>query len=413
MQNFSNKFSEMLLEFSSKLETYHLKIVLLLAVGFALASILGYFAWRAKVPSILGYLLAGYLIGPYSPGLVADMQVSEQLAEIGVILMMFGVGLDFKLQDLIKVKGIAIPGAIGQTFISTLLSTLVVYFFGGSLKEGITIGLAIGVASTVVLVRILAENNLLKTKEGHIAVGWLIVEDVITVVILLLLPSFAKMATDSEFLISDLFVPLGILLLKFVLLIVILAAFGQKLVSYILSKVVQSESHELFTLSTLAFVFLIAIGTTFFFGISIALGAFIAGMVIRKTKVHAKALIHSLPMKDAFVAIFFLSVGMLFNPRVIAQSFPLFISFLFIILLVKPAIAFLISWMLKCQIKTSLIVAIALAQIGEFSFILSEEAMKFDFISREGYDVIIACALVSIAINPLIFKFLHSKYLQV
>lgn len=409
MNEFGTYFSK-IFTFNPMLESYQLKIVLLLAVGFAVASLLSYFALRLKVSPILGYLLAGYLIGPYSPGFVADMQISEQLAEIGVILMMFGVGLDFKLQELIKVKNIAIPGAIGQTLIAALLSAMIIYFFGWSLKTGIVVGLAIGVASTVVLVRMLAENQLLKTKEGHIAVGWLIVEDIITVIILLLLPNLAAVVGEDTFSFYNLFVPLSVVLVKFVFLVAILLLFGQKVVSYFLSKVIQTNSHELFTLTVLALVFLIAIATTFFFGISIALGAFIAGMVIRQTKVHEKALVHSLPMKDAFIAIFFLSVGMLFNPAVIVISFPIFISVLLIILVAKPVTAFLISIALKYPFKTALTVAAALAQIGEFSFILSEESMKYGFMSDEGYDIIVACALVSITINPLIFKLLHKNH---
>ncbi len=389
------------------LESSNLQIVVLLAVGFSVASILGYFAWRIKVSPILGYLLAGYIIGPYSPGFVADMHTSEQLAEIGVVLMMFGVGLDFKLQDLINVRRIAIPGAIGQTLFTVLFSLGVSFLLGWSLKEGASVGMAIGVASTVVLVRILAENGLIKTKEGRIAIGWLIVEDIITVLILLVLPTVTKIVNGSEITLSLILIPIAILLVKFLLLVVVLLTFGQKLVSYILSKVTLSQSHELFTLAMLALIFLIAVGTTLFFGISIALGAFIAGMVIRKTEVYEKALAHSLPMKDAFIAVFFMSVGMLFDPAVLVKSSYAFLSVLFIILVIKPVVAFLIAFALRCSFKTSLIIAISLAQIGEFSFILAEETMKTGFLSDDSYDIIVACALVSIAINPLIFKLIN------
>lgn len=408
MQDFVHRISKVF-DLNTVLESYNLKIVLLLAVGFAAASILGYMALRFKVSPILGYLLAGYLIGPYSPGFVADMHISEQLAEIGVILMLFGVGLDFKLQDLIKVKKIAILGGVGQTVLTAIITTLIVHLFGWPYKIGIIMGLAIGVASTVVLVRILTENNLLKTKEGHIAVGWLIVEDIITVVILLLLPTFSRVMTGGELSFKDVFIPLLIVVVKFAVLAFILLTIGKKGVSYILSKVMHTHSHELFTLSVLALVFLIAIGTTFFFGISIALGAFIAGVVVRQTKVHHKALIHSLPMKDAFIAIFFLSVGMLFDPTIIWKKFPLFLSILLIILILKPLIAFIITIALRHPTKIAVTIAIALAQIGEFSFILSEESMKFGFMTDEGYDIIVACALLSIAVNPLIFKLIHNK----
>jgi monovalent cation:H+ antiporter-2, CPA2 family len=389
-----------------------LQIVLLLAIGFTFAGILGYFAVRLKLSPILGYLLSGYLIGPYSPGFVADLQISEQLAEIGVILMMFGVGLHFKLHDLIRVKTIAIFGAIGQILVATLVSAFVALSFGWSLDAGIILGLAIGVASTVVLIKMLGENQLLKTREGHIAIGWLIVEDIITVLILLILPAIATVVHGAEFSFRDLFVPLAIVLGKFISLVIILLAFSQTIVSYILSKVIRTRSHELFTISILALIFLIATGATFFFGISIALGAFIAGMVIRQTRAHQKALAHSQPMKDAFIAIFFLSVGMLFNPAVIMNKFPLFISILAIILLVKPLTAFLISVTLKYPFKVAITVAAALSQIGEFSFILSEESIRLGFMTDDAYDIIVACALISIAINPLIFKFFHKKSLR-
>ena len=206
-------------DLNTTIESYDLRIVLVLAIGFGIASILGYFALRLKVSPILGYLLAGYLIGPLSPGFVADGQVSEQLAEIGVILMMFGVGLDFRLQDLIKVKNIAIPGALGQFFISAAITAVVAYLFGWELSTGIILGLAVGVASTVVLVKMLLENHLIRTEEGHISVGWLIVEDIITVVVLLLLPTVATLSQSSSFSFSALLTPLAQLLLKFVLLL--------------------------------------------------------------------------------------------------------------------------------------------------------------------------------------------------
>lgn len=398
--------------FSEMLESYNLKIVFLLAVGFSFASILGYFALRLKLSPILGYLLAGFIIGPYSPGFVADKHIAEQLAEIGVVLMMFGVGLDFTLKDLIKVKNIAIPGAIGQTFIAALLATVVVHLLGWSWQIGIILGLTISVASTVVLARILEENRLLKTPEGHIAVGWLIVEDIITVLILLFLPTIARLIKGTEIPFSQLFIDISILAGKFLILAFILLKFGRKVVTYLLTRVTFTSSHELFTISILALVFVIAISTTFFFGISIALGAFLAGMVIKQTRVHHKVLVHSLAMKDAFIAIFFLSVGMIFDPSIIYKSFSIFISILLIILIAKPLIAIAIAKLLKYPFHIALLVAVALAQIGEFSFILSEEALKYGIMQDEGYDIVVACALISIAINPLIFKFLKKKRLN-
>lgn len=407
MKEFQQQLTQMF-ELGTKFESYNLKIVLLLAVAFAVAGILGYFAWKLKVSPILGYLLTGYLIGPYSPGFVADMRISEQLAEVGVILMMFGVGLDFKLRDLIKVKNIAIPGALIQTLLSASLGVIVIYLFGWPLTVGITLGLSISVASTVVLARMLGEHHLLKTQEGHIAIGWLIVEDIFTVLILLVLP-ILSVVKEEGFSASELFTSFFVIVIKFVLLALTILLIGKKGLSYILSKVMGTRSHELFTLSILALVFLITIGTSFLFGVSIALGAFIAGMMIRQTKVHHKALAHSRPMKDAFIAIFFISVGMIFNPSIMIKSFPVFISILLIILIAKPAIAFLVSICLRYPFRAALTVAIALAQIGEFSFILSEESMRYGFMSDDGYDIVVACALISISINQLIFKILNNK----
>ncbi len=409
MPDFHGIFSR-LFEFHTDLVSYDLKIVLLLAVGFTLAGLFGYFALRLKVSPILGYLLVGYLVGPYSPGFVADVEISEQLAEIGVILMMFGVGLNFKVQDLMKVKRIAIPGAIGQTFLSAAICALLVYFFGWPLKTGIILGLAISVASTVVLFRMLGENQLMNTQEGHIAAGWLIVEDIITVIVLLLLPGIAEILNLEVFSLRDFAFSISLVIVKFVILFLILATLSKRVVTFLLSKVVNTRSHELFTVSVLALVFLIATGTTLFFGISIALGAFIAGMVIRRTRVHHKVFLHSLPMKDAFIVIFFMSAGMLFNPVVIIENFPLFISVLGVIILIKPVIAFIITIFLNYSYKTAFVISAALTQIGEFSFILSEQAMKFGLIPNAAYDIVVACALISIALNPLIFKFFYKNH---
>lgn len=386
------------------LESYNLKIVLILTVGFALASILGYLTQRCKLSPILGYLLAGYLIGPYSPGFVADMVISEQLAEIGVILMMFGVGLHFRWEDLMHVKGIAIPGAIGQTFCAALFGTVLIYSMGWSLTVGIIIGLAIGVASTVVLVRVLSDNELLTTPQGHIAVGWLIVEDILTVGVLLLLPTIAETVGGGQISLSAIASSIFFVLFKFAILTVLMFTLGRKFVTYVLYKIARTRSHELFTLTVLALTFVIATGSALVFGTSIALGAFIAGMVIGQTEVRHQASANALPMKDAFVVIFFLSVGMLFNPEVIVSHFILFIGVLSIILIVKPLAAFLIVTFLRYPFRTGLTVALALAQIGEFSFILAEEAIKLNVIPDEGYDLIVACALISISINPILFK---------
>ena len=386
---------------------YSVKIVIILTIGFALASLFGYIARRAQLPSILGYLLAGYVIGPHAPGFVADISISEQLAEVGVILMLFGVGLHFKLQDLMNVKRVAIPGAIAQTAIAAITGTLFVSLMGWSIEAGIIIGLAIGVASTVVLVRVLSDNNLLTTTEGHIAVGWLIVEDIFTVAILILLPLLALFFQGGDLPASTIASTLLLMVGKFIVLAVIMFTYGHKVVAYLLTSIARLRSQELFTITILALTFVIATGSAFLFGTSIALGAFIAGMIIGQTDVRHQAFVNSLPLKDVFAVLFFLSIGMLFNPMALIE-YPLFFAgILAIILLVKPLTAFFIVIGLEFSTKIALTVAVALAQIGEFSFILAEEAFRLQLLPDQGFDILIACALVSISLNPLLFRLIH------
>lgn len=387
-------------------ELIQLQIVIILTVGFTFASLLGYLAYRIKLSPIIGYLLAGYLIGPYSPGYEADSKIAEQLAEIGVILMLFGVGLHFRFEDLIRVKNIAIPGAIGQTLIATLFGTLLVYSLGWTLESGIIIGFAIGVASTVILVRMLTDNNLLKTSEGHIAVGWLVVEDIITVIALLMVPLLYSSMHGETVSFEKISSSLLIIMLKFILLAIIMFTFGKKLVSYSLSKIIHTKSHELFTVTILAITFVIAAGSALIFGTSIALGAFIAGMVMSQSHIKNQISANALPLKDAFVVVFFLSIGMLFDPASLHKNYLLFLGILAIILIVKPLTAYIIVRCLRYPHRTALIIAVALAQIGEFSFILAEGASKFKIIPDLGYDLLVACAMISIFLNPLLFKFI-------
>lgn len=385
-------------------DSINLKIALILTVGFAFAAILGYISHKIKLSPIFGYLIAGYLIGPYSPGFVADRETAEQLSEIGVLLMMFSAGMHFKWQDLVRVRRIAIPGAFGQTLVATVIGACLIYSIGWPLESGIIFGLAIGVASTMVLIRVLSDNNLLKTREGHVAVGWLIVEDLITVIILILIPALAVYSFDKELFLQEIAFSIIQVLMKFVLLAALMFTLGYKLVTYILTKIKLIHYPELFTLTTLAITFAIAIGSNLVFGTSIALGAFLAGMVIGQTRVHNHVSSKITPLKDAFVVIFFLSVGMLFNPAAIVHHFSTFLATLAIILIAKPIAAFLITIALRHPLKTALTVAVGLAQIGEFSFILSEEAMRYRLLPTAAYDIIVACALVSISINPLLFS---------
>lgn len=393
------------------MDLVNLEIVIILTVGFALASILGFLSFKAGLSSLLGYLIAGYLIGPYSPGIVIDSHTAEQLAEIGVILMMFGVGMHFKWEDLASVKSVAIPGAFTQTFVTALFSTLFIYSLGWTLESGLIIGLSVGVASTVVLVRVLTDNELLSTPQGHIAVGWLIVEDIFTVAVLILLPSIAANQSLTGFDIKIFGFSILILTIKFISLAFVVFYIGTRVVTYLLFRIARTRSHELFTLAVLAITFAIALGSALIFGTSIALGAFLAGMVIGRTEVRHQASAHVLPLKDAFVVIFFLSVGMLFDPSAMVENFSLFAGVLAIILIVKPLTAFLIVYFLGYSVEVGLVVALSLAQIGEFSFILAEEAMKYKLLPDAGYDILVASALISIAINPLLFKWIKSfKY---
>lgn len=385
-------------------QDHNLQIVITLTMGFALASVLGYLTQRLKTSPILGYLFAGYLIGPFSPGFVGDLKTAEQLAEIGVILMMFEVGLHFNWKDLVKVRGVAIPGALGQSIIATLAGIILVWGMGWSLEAGIILGLAISVASTVILVRALTDNKLLDTTRGHIAIGWLIVEDILTVLALLLLPSLAGYVKGDALTGHGIFISIFTALAKFVLLTVFMLTVGKKIVSWLISNVARTRSHELFTLSILALIFSIAVGSTLFFSTSIALGAFIAGMVIGETDVRYEASANALPIKDAFAVLFFVTVGMLFNPSAIMNNFMLFLGMIGIILLIKPLAAFLITIFLKHTFRTALTIAIALAQIGEFSFILAEEAMNLDLLPEEGFDLLVACAIISISLNPFLFS---------
>jgi CPA2 family monovalent cation:H+ antiporter-2 len=389
--------------------SYSSNIVLILTFGFALASIFGYIAKRLHFSPILGYLFAGYIIGPYSPGFTADITVSEQLAEIGVILMMFGVGLQFNIEELLNVKSIAIPGAILQTSITTLAGLELVHHIGWSVQSGLILGFGIGVASTVVLVRVLSDNQLLRTQRGHIAVGWLVVEDIMTVIALLLLPIIVSSAKGEEVSLYVVAESVAIILFKFSLLVVLMFTIGQKVVYFIFDNIATVHSGELFTVTILALIFVITLGSSVIFGTSIALGAFIAGLVLGRT--HEKLVIaeNSLPMKDAFVVLFFTATGMLFNPEAIIQNPYLFIGILAIILVLKPLAAVLIVVAFRYPIQTAVTIALALAQIGEFTFILAEQANKFNVLPDEGYDIVIACALISIALNPLLFKLLPSE----
>jgi len=380
----------------------HLEIIEILAIGLLAALVLGFISHRLKLSPIVGYLLAGILVGPHTPGFVADPNLARQLAEVGVILLMFGVGLHFDLTDLLSVKGIAVPGAIVQSLTVTVLGAFVALAFGLSLGTGMVLGLALAVSSTVVMVRCLTDNGLLDTVHGHVAVGWLIVQDILTVLVLVLLPMTAVSFVGEER--GDILTSLGIAVGKLIALGVLILPLGGRIIPWLLSLVARSRSRELFTLTILVLAFLIAAGSAMIFSASVALGAFLAGMVVGKTGLSHQAAADILPMRDAFAVLFFLSIGMLLDPSFLLMNPGFIVACLFVIVVVKTLVSCLLVLVLGYSVRTALAVAIGLAQIGEFSFLLSQQAQSLNLMPQEGFSVVVTCALISITVNPLLFK---------
>jgi CPA2 family monovalent cation:H+ antiporter-2 len=386
----------------SEIHNWH--ILLIFAFGFPLAGLFGYLSQRIGLTSILGYLFAGYLIGPFSPGFVADHAVSEQLAEIGVVLMMFGVGLHFQWQDLRKVYWIALPGAFFQTLISTFCGAIFAHYLGWNWSAGVVLGFAVGVASTVVLVRLLTENHLLGTPQGHISVGWLLAEDMITVLVFILLPVLQITVSENSFPVRELMYAFLLSLFKCAILIGFLWIIGRKVVNFLLVRLTREGSDELLTLSVLGLMFVISFLSVSAFGTSLALGAFLSGMVVGQTTYGAQVFKNTASLRHVFAVTFFLSVGMLFNPMSIVADPILFVGVMGIVLILKPMVAFLLSMVLGQSKIISMTIAVALAQIGEFSFILAEEASRLHVLPDLGYDIIIAAAFVSIALNGILYR---------
>lgn len=379
-------------------------ILISLSVSLALALLLGLMTQRFRLSPIVGYLLAGIVLGPQTPGFVADQTMAQQFAEIGVILLMFGVGLHFDLRDLLAVRRIALPGAVGQIAVAAIMGTLASLVFGMGAGGGLVIGIAISVASTVVLVRVLMDNDALQTTEGHIAIGWLIVEDIFTVVILVLIPAVGAEFGEQRGGWWTIAGGVAFALVKIALLALIVVAGGKRAIPWLLRQVARTRSRELFTLTILALALAIATGSAVVFGVSMALGAFLAGMVVGQTEVSHQAAADALPMRDAFAVLFFVSVGMLFDPHVIINHPSLLLALLGIVLVAKPLTAFLIVWALRYSMRSALTVAVGLAQIGEFSFLLADEATQHQLLPAEGRSLLVACALISITLNPLLFR---------
>ena len=384
---------------------HEVSLIATVAMGLVLAFAFGFVAARIHLPPMVGYLLAGIALGPFTPGMVADLDLAGQLAEIGIILLMFGVGLHFSAADLIAVRWIAVPGAIAQIVIATAIGAAMAMAWGWTLGAGLVLGLALSVASTVVLLRALEERNAIASANGRIAVGWLIVEDLAMVLALVLLPAFAEVLGGQGTLASggtlllDLLLTLG----KVILFVGLVLAIGPRAVPWLLAQVARVGSRELFTLSVLAVALGIAFGSAKLFGVSFALGAFFAGVVLSESRFSHKAAAESLPLQDAFAVLFFVSVGMLFDPLVVLRDPLPVLGVLLLILVGKSLAAMAIVLAIGYPLTTALTVSASLAQIGEFSFILAGLGISLGLMPEEGRDLILAGALLSITCNPLVF----------
>lgn len=384
-------------------------LITTIAASLGLALIMGLIAHRLKLPALVGYLVAGVMLGPATPGFVADAELSSQLAEIGVILLMFGVGLHFSLADLLAVRRIALPGAIVQIAVATALGMGVATFWGWSLGASLVFGLALSVASTVVLIQALEQRGLLQSVNGRIAVGWLIVEDLVMVLVLVLLPLLAGWLGGSgdldergggRGLLETLMIALG----KISIFVALMLVVGRRVFPWLLGYVADTGSRELFTLSVIAAAVGIAYGSAQLFGVSFALGAFFAGMVMRESHLSHRAAEESLPLRDAFSVLFFVSVGMLFDPNVLIQQPLQVLAVVAIIVVGKSLAAFLLVLAFRYPLNTALTVSASLAQIGEFSFILAGLGVSLGLLPREGMSLILAGALISISFNHLVFQ---------
>jgi CPA2 family monovalent cation:H+ antiporter-2 len=385
---------------------HHMPLISTIVVGLVMAFALGALAHRFRISPLVGYLLAGVLAGPFTPGYVADQGLANQLAEIGVILLMFGVGLHFSLKDLLSVRAIAIPGAVVQIASATVLGMGLAWAMGWNLGGGLVFGLALSVASTVVLLRALQERRLVETERGHIAVGWLIVEDLAMVLALVLLPAIASATAGPSADLESIAISLGVTLGKVVAFLAIMLIVGRRVIPWILHYVAHTGSRELFRLSVLAIALGTAFGAAELFGVSFALGAFFAGMVLSESQLSHQAASETLPLRDAFAVLFFVSVGMLFDPMILIEDFgPVLATFL-IIVIGKSAAAYAIVRLFGHPDTTALTIAASLAQIGEFSFILAGLGVELQILPAEGRDLILAGAILSIMMNPFLFTLL-------
>ena len=388
---------------------HDISLITTVAAGFGLAMILGFIAARLKIPPLVGYLVAGIIMGPATPGFVADVELAGQLAEIGVMLLMFGVGLHFSLEDLMNVRRIAVPGAVVQITVATALGTMLAMFWGWSFGGGLVFGLALSCASTVVLLRALETRGILDSVNGRIAVGWLVVEDLVCVLVLVLMPPLAELlggsAADAHGAASggSLWGTLAITLAKVGAFIALMLVVGRRVFPRILWAVARTGSRELFTLCVIAAAVGVAYGSAKLFGVSFALGAFFAGMMMRESDFAHRAAEESLPLRDAFSVLFFVSVGMLFDPQVLLQEPGKVLAVAAVVIVGKTVAAILLVLAFRYPLNTALTVGASLAQIGEFSFILAGLGVALDLLPKAGQSLILAGALISIAFNSVVF----------
>jgi CPA2 family monovalent cation:H+ antiporter-2 len=380
---------------------HNLTLLMTFTGGLAAALLLGFLAHRLKLSPIVGYLLAGTAIGPFTPGFVANHAIAEQLAEIGVILLMFGIGLHFNLRELVAVWRIAVPGALIQSTVSTLALALLLRALGWDWTSGIILGLSISVASTVVMALVLGARGDLHAPIGYIAIGWTVVEDLITVSILLLLPIIFGPGAGGE---HGAGAALGLAAVKVVGLVAVVVVLGRWVIPWILERIAATRSRELFTLAILVLALGIAVGSSLIFGVSMALGAFLAGLAVGRSEFAARAANDALPMRDAFAVLFFVSVGMLGDPRALLEAPLVVLAVLVVVLVGKPLAGFLVVRLSGRPVTTALGVGAALSQVGEFSFILGVVARDLKLLSDVGWNALVAASILSIALNPTIYR---------
>ncbi|AOA59431.1 cation:proton antiporter [Acinetobacter larvae] len=387
---------------------HDVNLIILLAVGFGLALVFGYIAARLRLPPLIGYLIAGILISPNTPGVVADLTLANQLAELGVMFLMFGVGMHFSLKDLFEVRRIALPGAILQITVATILGMLVALYWGWSVGAALVFGLSLSCASTVVLLKALGDRGLLDSINGKIAVGWLLVEDLVMVLVLVLLPAVAMLlgghAPEGHDASQNVWLTLGLTLIKVGGFIAFMLIIGKRLVPMIMQFVARLGSRELFTLTVVAAAVSIAYGSYAIFGVSMALGAFFAGMVVKESDFSHRAEAETLPLREIFSILFFVSVGMLFDPRIIVEQPLHILAVIAIIMVGKTIAAMALVLFFRYPINTALTVGASLAQIGEFSFILATLGLSLGLLDLEAQNLILAGALFSISLNSFLFS---------